>query len=135
MSSAPIPRITSKHSRSDENIVITVLGVFLLLTLVLGTGGYQYWKYVQEREQKQSDQQALRRYNDYLSTQEAAEPKTPPPAATPAAPVQSSVTQKLLEHPGVTPGPGFNAPGVQATGVTIIDAIDQAQAAGKTSKP
>ncbi|MEG0201421.1 MAG: hypothetical protein RR718_11785 [Comamonas sp.] len=134
MSSAPIPRITSKQSRSDENIVITVLGVFLLLTLVLGTGGYQYWKYVQEREQKQSDQQALRRYNDYLSTQEAAEPKTQA-AATPAAPAQSSVTQKLLEHPGVTPGPGFNAPGVQATGVTIIDAIDQAQAAGKTSKP
>ena len=38
------------------------------------------------------------------------------------------MAQKLLSHPAVTPGPGFDAPGVQQTGVTIIDAMDQAQA-------
>lgn len=136
MSSAPIHRTVSKHSHSDENLVITVLAVFLLLSLVLGTGGYQYWKHVQEREQKQSDQQALRGYNDYLRSQQAEQKEASPSASSKSATAAtSSMEQKLLEHPGVTPGPGFKAAGVQATGMTIIDAIDHAQAAEKSSKP
>lgn len=128
--------VARPHQHSDENFVITVVGGFLLLSLVLGTGGYQYWKHVQQQEQKQSDQRALRHYNDYVSTHQAEEEETPVVTPTPptqaSVPVQPSMAQKLREHPSVTPGPGFNMPGVQSTGVAIIEAIDIAQ--GKALK-
>ena len=41
------------------------------------------------------------------------------------------MAEKLLSNPAVTPGPGFNAPGVQQTGIAIIDAIEHAQATAK----
>ncbi|MNJ03012.1 hypothetical protein D3C73_1631780 [compost metagenome] len=43
------------------------------------------------------------------------------------------IRDELLAHPGVKPGPGFAAPGVQSTGKVIIDAIDHAQ--GRASGP
>lgn len=121
--------------RSDENLVVTAIAAFLVAALILGTVAYQYLKHSQQQEQTRTDRQAYKRYNDYLKSTEQAAPepatKQPAPAqvSVPAAP--PSMAEKLLSHPAVTPGPGFNAPGVQQTGVAIIDAIDHAQATAK----
>lgn len=56
-------------------------------------------------------------------------PEPPPPPPLPESFLQAQrIEQKLLNHPNVTPGPGFYAPGVQSTGNTIVDAIDHAHA-------
>ena len=136
-SSRPIPAAaTHIPQRSDENFVFTAIAVFLAASLVLGVGAYQYMKHSQQQEQERTDRQAYKRYNDYLQSTDTSAPE---PAATPAEPVhmqpaaatQPSMAEKLLSHPAVTPGPGFNAPGVQETGVAIIDAIDHAQSSAK----
>ena len=129
---------TIQHApqRSDENYVVTAIGVFLLASLVLGTAAYKYLQHSEQQAQARSDRQAYKRYNDYL---QSAQEDTPAPAAQDPAPVQAAqaaaaqptMAEKLLSHPSVTPGPGFNAPGVQQTGVAIIDAIDHAQATAK----
>ena len=106
--------------RSDENFVFTAIAIFLVMSLVLGFGAYQYMKHSKQQEQDRTDRQTYQHYNDYLHSTDTAAPE-------PAAPAQLSMAEKLLNHPSVTPGPGFNAPGVQETGVAIIDAIDHAQ--------
>ncbi|PIG09279.1 hypothetical protein [Comamonas sp. 26] len=130
-----------QHSppRSDENYVVTAIGVFLLASLILGTATYKYLQHSEQQAQTRNDRQAYKRYNDYLKS---AQEDTPAPAAqgpspaqaaqaSQAAPAQPSMAEKLLSHPSVTPGPGFNAPGVQQTGVAIIDAMEHAQATAK----
>lgn len=129
---------TIQHApqRSDENYVVTAIGVFLLASLVLGTATYKYLQHSEQEAQARSDRQAYKRYNDYL---QSAQEDAPAPAAQDPAPAQAAqaaaaqptMAEKLLSHPSVTPGPGFNAPGVQQTGVAIIDAIDHAQATAK----
>ena len=39
--------------------------------------------------------------------------------------------ERLINHPAVTPGLGFDMPGVQSTGIAIIDAIDHAKAVAR----
>lgn len=128
--------------RSDENWVMTAVVVFLVASMVLLGVGYQYLKYSKQQEQSRQERQTYQRYNDYLqSTQETAptaknesEPvdmAASEPVAQTASPAEPSMAEKLLNHPAVTPGPGFNAPGVQQTGVTIIDAMDHAQTTGR----
>ena len=129
---------TIQHApqRSDENYVVTAIGVFLLASLVLGTATYKYLQHSEQEAQARSDRQAYKRYNDYLKSAQEDAPASavqdPAPAqAAQAAAAQPTMAEKLLSHPSVTPGPGFNAPGVQQTGVAIIDAIDHAQATAK----
>ena len=129
---------TIQHTpqRSDENYVVTAIGVFLLASLVLGTAAYKYLQHSEQQAQARSDRQAYKRYNDYLKSAQEDAPASavqdPAPAqAAQAAAAQPTMAEKLLSHPSVTPGPGFNAPGVQQTGVAIIDAIDHAQATAK----
>ena len=129
---------TIQHTpqRSDENYVVTAIGVFLLASLVLGTATYKYLQHSEQQAQARSDRQAYKRYNDYLKSAQEDAPASavqdPAPAqAAQAAAAQPTMAEKLLSHPSVTPGPGFNAPGVQQTGVAIIDAIDHAQATAK----
>lgn len=131
--------------RSDENWAFTAVAVFLVGLVVVATGGYQYLQYSKQQDQAREERQTYQRYNDYLKSNqepaaastdadtEAATNTNPAKAASPAeapatAAAQPTMAQKLLSHPAVTPGPGFDAPGVQQTGVTIIDAMDQAQA-------
>ena len=129
---------TIQHApqRSDENYVVTAIGVFLLASLVLGTATYKYLQHSEQEAQARSDRQAYKRYNDYLKSAQEDAPASavqdPAPAqAAQAAAAQPTMAEKLLSRPSVTPGPGFNAPGVQQTGVAIIDAIDHAQATAK----
>ena len=110
--------VRQSPKRSDENLVVTAIAVFLVAALILGTVAYRYFKHSQQQqEQTRSERQAYKRYNDYLDSTEQATAK---PAANPPSPVQAStpaaapsMAEKLLSHPAVTPGPGFNAPGVQ----------------------
>lgn len=130
----PSPSQPPTLQRSDENWVMTAVVVFLVASVVLLGVGYQYLKYSKQQEQSRQERQTYQRYNDYLqSTQETAptaKSESEPvdvAAAEPEPQVAPSMAQKLLSHPAVTPGPGFNAPGVQQTGVTIIDAMEHAQ--------
>jgi hypothetical protein len=118
--------------RSDESLVFTVLTIFLLGAIVLGTLGYMYWRSTQSQEQHRSELRTYQQYNDYVNAIQLSTARVEP-AAPPVQP-QPTPAQRLLSHPGVTPGPGFHMPGVQATGLTIIDAIDQAQAAEKSRR-
>lgn len=134
-SSASINRPAAE--RSDESLVFTVLTAFLLGAAVLGTLGYMYWSNTQSQEQHRSELRTYQQYNDYVN---ATQPSTArvepavPPAQPEQQPIRPTSAQRLLSHPGVTPGPGFHTPGVQATGLAIIDAIDQAQSTEKSRR-
>lgn len=138
---ASIPKSSAVRQaplRSDENLVLTAIAAFLVAALVLGTVAYRYFKHSQQQqEQTRSERQAYKRYNDYLDSTEqaaakpAASQSVPATASSPAPAAPPSMAEKLLSHPAVTPGPGFSAPGVQQTGVAIIDAIDHAQATAR----
>lgn len=135
-SNHPMPAaIQPSPQRSDENFVFTAVGVFLAASLILGTAAYKYLQYSEQQEQARTDRQAYKRYNDYLksSQEDTPEPaaQDPAPAQTAATAAPPSMTEKLLSHPAITPGPGFNAPGVQQTGVAIIDAMEHAQATAR----
>lgn len=124
-------RPTAEHS--DESLVFTVLTLFLVGAAVLGTLGYMYWRNTQSQEQQRSELHTYQQYNDYVeATERSTAPVEPPTAAARPQPILPTPAQRLLNHRGVTPGSGFHTPGVQATGVLIIDAIDQAQAAEKS---
>lgn len=97
----------------------------LVLIAALMLGGYWMQK---QRSQQTQRMQAADVYQSYLRhtnpTPMAAE--TAPPAISPQAQAQAT-RNFLLTHPAVTPGPGFDMPGVQSTGKTIVDAMDHAQ--------
>lgn len=113
-------------ARSDDSSVtgiVVVTAITLVAALLLG--GYWLQKQRTEIVHQHRQAQMYDSYRDYTrptpSTAEAA-------TALPAAYIEAQRTrEKLLNHPAVTPGPGFNQRGVQSTGVAIIDAIDQAK--------
>jgi hypothetical protein len=131
-SQSTLPSAAPRNAlQSDENWVFKAVGIFLLASLMLATAGYQYLQHSKKQEQSREERQ---RYKDYLqSSQPSLAPQEPKPVQTeeqpqpPAATTAESTAQRLLKHPAVTLGPGFDAPGVQQTGVTIIDAMDHAQ--------
>lgn len=111
--------------QSNESTLVTgLVCAVIALVAILIFGGY--WM------QKQRDQETLRMqadvYDSYLHhTRPAAAPKAVAPAVR-SQQAQAQETRKyLLAHPAVTPGAGFDQPGVQTSGKTIVDAIDQAR--------
>lgn len=126
----PAPAPSSTAAASDRKLIVTILATFALLSVVVGLLGYQYFKHEREQAQSRAEQRIYQYYSDYTQPKRSSppQPPAPPPQAAPAPP---SMAQKLLAHPGVTPGVGFSSPGVQSTGIAIIDAIDQAQATEK----
>ncbi|MBV2163636.1 hypothetical protein ACFO3A_15245 [Comamonas nitrativorans] len=92
------------------------------------------WGYIAQREQLQQER-ALRAQQAAYAVYERSTRAEIPSAAQNAAQQERlrrheearQVRQTLLQHPNVTPGPGFNAPGVQTTGLAIVEAIDRAQ--------
>ena len=62
-----------------------------------------------------------------LTTDNSAEPTPTQQERQNAWEEARQIRKFLLEHPSVTPGPGFSAPGVQTTGAAIVRAIDNAQ--------
>lgn len=118
-------------------MVITVIALSLLTITGLGIGIYQFMQHQREQDQERLNSRVYRSYVRHTDQEQAQAPEPAPEPAPPAArqpnqaQINQDMTRKLLAHPGVTPGPGFGAPGVRSTGVIIIDAIDQAQAREK----
>lgn len=82
-----------------------------------------HWR--QEAQEQRQQQQQFDAYRRATAPPAAARPTSPPlPADMQKA---QEVRARLLANPNVTPGPGFDRPGVQSTGAAIVDAIDTAQ--------
>ena len=114
------PALHRPHKATDESFVITAVVGGLLAFIVLG---YLLNLYLETQATREMDSAKTEAYQQYLRN-------TPPQAPAPlpeAMAERLKVRDQLLAHPGVKPGPGFAAPGVQSTGKVIIDAIDQAQ--------
>lgn len=116
MSARKAPPTTADESWLASTLALAVAALVAILVL----GGF--WL-----QQTKSNDAALRHQADvYESYRESTRPSTRP-VELPAAFTQAQQNrEKLLSHPAVTPGPGFNYPGVQSTGVAIVDAIEQA---------
>lgn len=108
------------RKNSDESFVITAVVCGLLAFMVLG---YLLNLYLETKATREMDQAKTEAYQQYLRNTPARAPAPLPEAMA----ERLKVRDQLLAHPGVKPGPGFAAPGVQSTGKVIIDAIDQAQ--------
>lgn len=119
------PSPSSPAGGNDLSITRIVVGGAVTLVALLLMGGY--WLQQQRTEQVQQQMQADI-YENYRKNTRSA-PPTEAPVELPVAYLEAQRNrEKLLQHPAVTPGAAFNARGVQATGVAIIDAIDQAKA-------
>ena len=113
---------------SDENWALSLLGITAAVVLCMLAAGYlltRHWS--QEEHVRAQQQQQLDAYRE--STRPAASKLTPTVARAEPSAAQQTRT-RLLAHPSVTPGPGFDRPGVQSTGAAIVDAIDTVQERG-----
>ena len=123
--------IASKPRRAnDENWALTIVSITVLAVLCMFALGYVLSRYWNQERQVQRDQQV--QYENYRRATAAPVDTAPAtPRASPSLPPDMLQAQaqraRLLAHPSVTPGPGFDRPGVQSTGASIVDAIDQAQ--------
>lgn len=114
---------------SDENWVLTILGFTVVAVVCMSVVGYfltRHWD--QQEEALRAQQRQLETYRRFTAPPSTR--ATPPEAVQAQAKAQTQAQQtraRLLSHPSVTPGPGFDRPGVQSTGIRIVDAIDQAQ--------
>ncbi len=100
-------------------IIAIVLAVLLALLAVAGS-----WMLQQKQAEKAEVRAQARAVEQY---RESTRPVSQPPQL-PAHYVEAQrIRQKLLAHPAVIPGPGFNAKGVQRTGLAIVEALDRAQ--------
>lgn len=77
------------------------------------------------------DRAALREQREQAEAFETYRENTrtsaPPPQVSAKVEEERRVRETLLQHPAVIPGPGFSTPGVQTTGITIVEAIDRAR--------
>lgn len=117
-----------------DSLSPTTLWSLSIAALALAIG----WGFIAQRGQQQQER-ALRAqqaaYAVYERSTRADIPSATEAAAQNAAQQERlrlheearQVRQTLLQHPNVTPGPGFNAPGVQSTGLAIVEAIDRVQ--------
>lgn len=121
--------IASKPRRaSDENWALTIASITLLAVLCMFALGYfltNHWN--QERQELRSQQAQYEAYRRATALPSASADTPRAPALPPDMVKAQEVRARLLAHPNVTPGPGFDRPGVQSTGAAIVDAIDQAQ--------
>lgn len=113
---------TKNHTNDSTLVNVLLVAVVALVALLLAGG---YWMQKQRAEDFARYERA-HVYENYLqSTRPSAKAPVHEP---PRSYVQArEMRQQLLAHPAVTPGTGFDKPGVQATGKAIVDAIDQAK--------
>jgi hypothetical protein len=80
-----------------------------------------------QRADAQAQRQQAALYQRYLqNTEVQTSPADHAQRAAARAQAQST-RQYLTNHPAVTPGSGFEKPGVQSTGLAIVRAIDNAK--------
>lgn len=118
---------TQPRRASDRNWALRLVGVAVVVVMGMFATGFfltRHWKQdAEERAQKEQIEMYLQSTKAAERPVAAAQESATPPGPSPAQMVRA----KLLAHPAVTPGPGFDRPGVQATGLAIVDAIDTAQ--------
>lgn len=124
-----MPQYIAAHPRrpSDESWALRIVTATLIAALCMFALGYflsTHWS--EEKQELRAQQQ---QYQDYRrATAPTAASTTSSTTNLPVDMVQAQqVRARLLSHPAVTPGPGFDRPGVQSTGITIVEAIDGAQ--------
>ena len=117
---------------SDENWVLTAVSITLGAVLCMFALGYflsNHW--TQEAQELRQQQQQFDTYRRATATPRATTEARPSSPALPSDILRAQeLRARLLANPNVTPGPGFDRPGVQSTGATIVDAIDTAQERG-----
>lgn len=119
-----------------DSISPTTLWVISLIALgvILATG----WGFMAQRQQQAEALQVKRQQAAYTTYERSTRvdnlPAEKPIELTQAQQERQNAREEarqirsfLLEHPSVTPGAGFSAPGVQATGAAIVQAIDRVQ--------
>ena len=106
---------------SESRLATFLITLVIVLVAALVYGGY--WL-----QQQRSDAAAQRAQADTYRRYLNSTPATPERVDMPRSYIEAQqVRQQLLAHPAVTPGPGFDKPGVQSTGKAIVDAMEQAQ--------
>jgi len=119
------PRPTAPST--DSKLVTVLVSTVVVLVAVLTVGGYWMQKQRNQAEERVQTHRYENAYESYLRyTRPDAEPKPETEAMRKLAEAQAT-RKYLMEHPAVTPGPGFDKPGVQSTGKAIVDAMDQAK--------
>lgn len=110
---------------SDTNWGLTVAILITIALVALLIGGWMFSSQPTPQETRQQRDQAVMLEQYRQNTAPPAQPPTLPASYLEA----KRIEEKLLNHPAVTPGPGFYKPGVQSTGNAIVDAMDQASLA------
>lgn len=118
---------------NDSKLITWLVAITVLVLGAIVAGGF--WMQAQKNAAQQQREEA-RTYRAYLeSTREDVQPPQPVrPVTHPAEQEARATREYLLAHPAVTPGDGFNKPGVQATGKAIVEAIERAQQAKTAQK-
>lgn len=111
--------ISKTSTQSAENWVAKSLMLLIGGVGVLGAAGFMVNSHLETQQRNAEQVRAMSHY------EAATRPKATPPLLPASFQAAQAREQRLREHPLVTPGGGFNAPGVQETGIAIIDAIDQ----------
>ena len=119
----PQPRRTS-----DQKWVMRLIAIAVFLVVCFFAVGFFVTRHWEQDAQERAKQAELETYLQSTKADERAQAQmaTQPPPSPGPTPAQQ-VRAKLVAHPHVIPGPGFDRPGVQATAIVIVDAIDEAQ--------
>lgn len=112
----------SVQKNNDSALVSWLAGTVVVLVGALIFGGY--WMKSQNSQQMALREKAQVYENYMLNTRPTTTKQEPIRAERNEA---QETRQFLLAHPAVTPGAAFDKPGVQATGKTIVQAIDHAK--------
>lgn len=112
----------SSAPQATENLWLWLIIIAIVAVVVaLGTARFvtqrEQATYAQQREQE-------RAFETYRAN---TRPSAPPPQVSTQVQEARRVRETLLQHPAVTPGAGFDAPGVQATGIAIVEALDRSR--------
>ena len=94
--------------------------------LIAGYFVNQSWQ--QEQRAAQAQQRMLNAYERATNPIRQRTYSAPSQVELPADMLEAKARrERLMNHPAVTPREGFDMPGVQSTGIAIVDAIEQAQ--------
>lgn len=111
----------SSAPQATENLWLWLIIIAIVAVVVaLGTA-----RFVTQREQATYAQQ--REQERAFETYRANTSPSAPPQVSAQVQEARRVRETLLQHPAVTPGAGFDAPGVQATGIAIVEALDRSR--------
>ena len=118
--------ISNKPRRSnDRSWALTMCIVLLIVISTLFAIGYFWTRHLDAERQLRAQQIQFQTYQ--ANTRPPVQTTTTPPEPSPEVQQAQAVRERLLNHPGVIPGRGFDKPGVQSTAIAIVDAIDSAQ--------